>query len=176
MAGQTVTAGTINCDGNLRINAMRIGQETTMAKIIRLVEVCQGRAPAIQRMADKVAGKFSWGVLACAAVTAVFWSSLGPVVFPQVSLSESEKTIRNVCFCRVEMSSIPCHPGPLSPLWAEMRIISLFPTPCGTMPSEKSNDRVAASKWNAVFVPLSGFIAFWCVDHVLSFFQCVWKY
>ncbi|KAG2497846.1 hypothetical protein HYH03_004113 [Edaphochlamys debaryana] len=82
--GDKVTAGTVNCDGALRVRAEHSGQQTVIADIVRMVENAQARTAPIQRLADTVAGKFAYGVMALSAATFVFWSTVGVKMFPQV--------------------------------------------------------------------------------------------
>ena len=51
-----MTAGTLNCDGSLRVEVRQAGQATFMADLARAVEAAQGRAAPVQRLADAVAG------------------------------------------------------------------------------------------------------------------------
>lgn len=55
-AGSEVTAGTLNCDGTLRVEVRSAGQATFMADLARAVEAAQGRAAPVHRVADAVAG------------------------------------------------------------------------------------------------------------------------
>jgi Cu+-exporting ATPase len=68
----------------MTVQAEHSGQQTVIADIVRMVEIAQARTAPIQRMADTVAGKFAYGVLALSAVTFLFWSLVGTRVFPQV--------------------------------------------------------------------------------------------
>jgi len=76
--GSKVFAGTINQKGALRIIANKIGNETLLSQIIKLVEQAQSSKPAIQKMADKVAGIFVPIVIGLALLTFVLWYFLGP--------------------------------------------------------------------------------------------------
>jgi len=76
--GSKVFAGTINQKGSLRIIANKIGDETLLSQIIKLVEEAQSSKPAIQKMADKIAGIFVPVVISLALITAVLWYFLGP--------------------------------------------------------------------------------------------------
>lgn len=78
MKGSNVFAGTINQKGSLRIIATKIGDETLLSQIIRLVEEAQSSKPAIQKLADKIAGIFVPIVIGLAVVTFVLWYFLGP--------------------------------------------------------------------------------------------------
>jgi len=67
--GSEVTGGTINGTGAIRYRATRVGEDTTLAEIIRVVEAAQGSKAPIQRLADQVAGVFVPIVMAVALVT-----------------------------------------------------------------------------------------------------------
>jgi len=67
--GSEVIGGTINGTGAIRYRATRVGEDTTLAEIIRVVEAAQGSKAPLQRLADQVAGVFVPIVIAIAAVT-----------------------------------------------------------------------------------------------------------
>ena len=71
--GDEVFAGTINQSGSFVLEATRVGAETALARIIRLVEEAQGSKAPIQRFADKVASIFVPTVIAIAIVTFIIW-------------------------------------------------------------------------------------------------------
>jgi Cu+-exporting ATPase len=72
-AGSAVTGATINVSGRLIVRATRVGSETSLAQIARLVEAAQtGKAP-VQRLADRVAAVFVPIVIVLAAATLGFW-------------------------------------------------------------------------------------------------------
>jgi ATPase, P-type (transporting), HAD superfamily, subfamily IC len=68
-AGDSVTGATINKFGTFKFKATKIGSETFLAQIIKIVEEAQGSKAPIQKLADKVSGIFVPSVLAIAAVT-----------------------------------------------------------------------------------------------------------
>jgi Cu2+-exporting ATPase len=76
--GSKVFAGTINQKGALRIIATKVGNETLLSQIIKLVEQAQSSRPTIQKMADKVAGIFVPIVMGLALLTFFIWYFLGP--------------------------------------------------------------------------------------------------
>jgi len=76
--GMRVFTGTINRAGSIRFEADRVGRETALAQIIRLVEEAQGSKAPMQRLADRVAAVFVPSVMAAAALTFLGWWSLGP--------------------------------------------------------------------------------------------------
>jgi Cu+-exporting ATPase len=77
-AGERVTGGTVNRTGTFLLRAERIGSDTLLAQIVRMVgEAQRSRAP-IQRLADVVASYFVPAVLATAVATFAAWALLGP--------------------------------------------------------------------------------------------------
>jgi len=71
--GDEVAGATVNTDGVLVIEATRVGQDTALAQIARLVAEAQGSKAPIQRLADRVSGIFVPVVMGIAAVTAIAW-------------------------------------------------------------------------------------------------------
>jgi Cu+-exporting ATPase len=76
--GDTVTGGTVNGTGSLTFQATRVGADTTLAQIIRMVEDAQGAKLPIQGLVDKVTMWFVPVVLAFAVVTVIVWLIVGP--------------------------------------------------------------------------------------------------
>ncbi len=76
--GAQVTGGTVNGTGSLVMQAERVGSDTLLAQIVRMVgEAQRSRAP-IQRLADTVAGWFVPAVIAVAVLSAIVWALYGP--------------------------------------------------------------------------------------------------
>ena len=75
--GDPVAAATINRAGVLRIRAEKVGEDTTLAQIIRLVEQAGGSKAPIARLADKIAGVFVPVVMSIAVLAAVIWLLVG---------------------------------------------------------------------------------------------------
>jgi Cu+-exporting ATPase len=75
--GDPVLGATVNRNGHLVLSATRVGEDTALAGIIRMVEEAQGSKAPIQRMADAVSARFVPAVLAVAGVTAVGWTLAG---------------------------------------------------------------------------------------------------
>ena len=80
-AGDAVTAGTINKTGAFTFRATRVGAETALAQIIKLVEDAQTTKAPIQALADRVAGHFILGVHALALAVFLFWFFAGYDLF-----------------------------------------------------------------------------------------------
>ena len=77
-AGDGVLSGTINGTGGFTMRATRVGADTTLAQVIRLVEEAQGSAAPVQRLADRVSAWFVPAVGLIALAAAVIWLFLGP--------------------------------------------------------------------------------------------------
>lgn len=82
--GDAVTAGTINQSGAIAIRATRTGKDTTLAQIVALVEAAQTRKAPVQKLADTVAGYFTYGVLTAALLTFIFWYFIGSHIWSDV--------------------------------------------------------------------------------------------
>ena len=83
----TVVGGTINGEGLLKFKAARVGQETVLAQIIRLVQEAQGSKAPIQALADRVAAVFVPAVILIALVTfSVWWGVTGEFVPSMIRL------------------------------------------------------------------------------------------
>jgi Cu+-exporting ATPase len=80
-AGDAVIGGTINKTGAFKFKATRIGKDTALAQIIKLVEDAQASKAPIQKLADWVAGHFILGVHLLAVVVFLFWFFIGYQMF-----------------------------------------------------------------------------------------------
>ncbi len=77
-AGATVIGGTVNTTSTLRFTAEKVGRDTMLAGIIRMVEQAQGAKLPIQALVDRVTAWFVPAVIGLAVVTFALWYSLGP--------------------------------------------------------------------------------------------------
>lgn len=75
--GDTVISATINKNGSFRFRASRVGEDTTLSQIIRLVDEASNSKAPIARLADKVSGIFVPVVIGIALVTAIVWLIVG---------------------------------------------------------------------------------------------------
>ncbi|GAB4577451.1 MAG: heavy metal translocating P-type ATPase [Anaerolineales bacterium] len=80
-AGDSVIGGTLNKTGAFKFEATRVGKETALAQIIKLVEDAQASKAPIQKLADWVAGHFILGVHMLAVLVFLFWFFLGYQAF-----------------------------------------------------------------------------------------------
>lgn len=71
--GDSVTGATINGTGAVRFRARKVGRDTVLAQIIRMVEQAQGSKAPIQRLADQISGVFVPIVIVIAALTSALW-------------------------------------------------------------------------------------------------------
>jgi len=76
--GDRVTGATVNGQGSLLMKAERVGQDTLLAQIVRMVREAQRSRAPIQRLADKVASWFVPAVLLVAVLTCLAWALFGP--------------------------------------------------------------------------------------------------
>ncbi|XWS70179.1 hypothetical protein CRYUN_Cryun03dG0026600 [Craigia yunnanensis] len=86
--GLAVSAGTINWDGPLRIEATSTGSNSTISKIVRMVEDAQGQEAPVQRLADAIAGPFVYSIMTLSTATFAFWYYAGSHIFPNVLLND----------------------------------------------------------------------------------------
>lgn len=76
--GNDVSAGTLNTHGSIIYEATRVGSDTALAQIIKLVKKAQGSKPAIGRLADKISSVFVPSVMLIAVIAALVWYNVGP--------------------------------------------------------------------------------------------------
>jgi Cu+-exporting ATPase len=76
--GAEVIGATINTLGSFRFRAMKVGKDTALSQIIRMVEEAQGSKAPIQRLADKISGVFVPVVMVLATITFLVWLAFGP--------------------------------------------------------------------------------------------------
>ena len=82
--GVRLTGGTINGEGRLKFKANRVGKDTVLAQIIRLVQEAQGSKAPVQALADRVAAVFVPGVIGIAFLTFILWWAIGGEFVPSM--------------------------------------------------------------------------------------------
>jgi Cu+-exporting ATPase len=82
--GDSVVGATLNKLGSFRFRATKVGADTVLARIVRLVEDAQASKAPIQRFADRISAVFVPGVIGASAVTFLFWYLAGPAIFGRV--------------------------------------------------------------------------------------------
>jgi len=100
-----VFAGTVNRTGAFVFRAARVGSETTLARIIKLVADAQGSRAPIQRLADRVAAVFVPIVLVIAALTFVAWWVVGPEPASLLALTNAVAVLVIACPCAMGLAT-----------------------------------------------------------------------
>ena len=103
--GDPVVGGTVNQHGRLRVAATRVGKQTVLAQIIRLVERAQGSKLPIQGLADRVVRIFTPLVIAIAAVTFLAWLALGPDPAITLALVSAVAVLVVACPCAMGLAT-----------------------------------------------------------------------
>jgi Cu+-exporting ATPase len=104
--GDEVIGATINKTGSFQFEATRVGKDTTLARIIRLVDEAQGSKAPIQRLADVIASYFVPAVIGIALVTFMIWYFVGP---------QPALTLAILNFVAVLIIACPCALGLATP-------------------------------------------------------------
>ena len=104
--GDEIVGGTLNTIGAFTFRATRIGKDTALARIVRLIEEAQGSKAPLQRLADRIAARFVPAVIAVALVTFFAWYLLGP---------EPALTRALLAFVAVLIIACPCALGLATP-------------------------------------------------------------
>ena len=104
-AGSRVTGGTLNGDGHFIFRAEKVGADTALAHIIRMVEDAQATRPPIQDLADKVVAVFTPVVLAIAALTFGLWLWLGPAPAFPAALLHAVAVLVIACPCAMGLAT-----------------------------------------------------------------------
>jgi len=104
-AGDEVIGGTINTSGAFRFEATRIGRDTVLAQIVRLVQDAQGSKAPIQRLADLVTGYFVPAVLGIAALTFAAWFLFGPAPAFNLALLNMVGVLIIACPCALGLAT-----------------------------------------------------------------------
>ncbi|HBG04250.1 MAG: copper-translocating P-type ATPase [Geobacteraceae bacterium GWC2_58_44] len=106
-SGDTVIGATLNRTGSFRLRATKVGRDTVLQQIVRLVQEAQGSKAPIQRLADIIAGYFVPVVICIAIATFVLWFDLAP---PETRLNMAVLT-----FVSVLIIACPCALGLATP-------------------------------------------------------------
>lgn len=100
-----VVGGTVNQSGSIRMKATRVGSDTVLANIVRMVEEAQGSKAPIQQLADKVVGVFVPVVLSIAVITFVAWLIFGPVPTLNFALVTAVAVLLIACPCAMGLAT-----------------------------------------------------------------------
>ena len=103
--GDEVIGGTLNGSGSFTYEATRVGADTVLAQIVRLVQEAQGSRAPIQRLADAVTGVFVPVVLGVAALTFVVWFLFGPAPAFNLALVNTIAVLIIACPCALGLAT-----------------------------------------------------------------------
>jgi len=113
--GNTVIGATFNKLGRLTFEATKVGRETALAQIIKLVEEAQGSKAPIQRLADRVSSIFVPVVIAIALLTFAVWYFIVPLAFPDHQFVNPLFTTALINMVAVLVIACPCAMGLATP-------------------------------------------------------------
>ncbi|WP_340110231.1 heavy metal translocating P-type ATPase [Pikeienuella sp. HZG-20] len=103
--GDPVTGGTVNGAGGFQFRATRVGADTTLAQIIRMVEDAQGAKLPIQGLVDRITLWFVPAVMAAAALTVLLWLALGPSPALPFALVAGVSVLIIACPCAMGLAT-----------------------------------------------------------------------
>ncbi|WP_371059689.1 copper-translocating P-type ATPase [Rhodosalinus sp. 5P4] len=103
--GDTVTGGTVNGTGSFRFRATRVGDDTTLSQIVRMVEEAQSARLPVQRLVDRVTLWFVPAVMAAAAVTVAAWLIFGPAPAVTMALVAGVSVLIIACPCAMGLAT-----------------------------------------------------------------------
>lgn len=103
--GDTVTGGTVNGNGALTIRAARVGRDTLLAGIVRMVQEAQGAKLPIQALVDRITLWFVPVILVIAAVTVVLWLLFGPAPVISYALVAGVSVLIIACPCAMGLAT-----------------------------------------------------------------------
>ena len=103
--GEGVVGGTVNGAGSVLVRAERVGADTTLAQIVRLVEEAQASRPPIQALADRVVAVFVPAVLVVAALVFGIWLAVGPSPALTYALVAAVSVLIIACPCAMGLAT-----------------------------------------------------------------------
>ncbi len=103
--GSKVTAGTVNSTGSVVVEAQRVGSETLLAQIVRMVSEAQRTRAPIQRLVDIVSGYFVLAVLVVAVITFTVWALFGPEPRMAYAIVNAVSVLIIACPCALGLAT-----------------------------------------------------------------------
>ena len=94
-AGENLLNGSLNLNSTLRLKVLKVGADTSLAKLVNLIELVQAKKPPIQRIADQIAGKFTYLVLLIATLSFFFWWKVAQEIWPDLLTHNHNELIAN---------------------------------------------------------------------------------
>ena len=105
VAGDTVTGGTVNGTGTLLVEAVNVGADSVLSKIVQMVAEAQRSRAPIQKLVDKVAGWFVPIVLICSVITFIVWAIFGPEPAMTYALVNAIAVLIIACPCALGLAT-----------------------------------------------------------------------
>ena len=119
-AGDEVIGGSINTESPLIITITRVGADTVLAAIQRLLDKAQSEKPAVAQLADRIASKFVLAILVIAATVAIFWLSQGSENWLPITIA----TLVVTCPCALSLAT----PTAITAASGQLAKLGLLPT------------------------------------------------
>jgi Cu+-exporting ATPase len=104
-AGDEIIGATMNTSGSFRFTATKVGEETALHQIMRMVEEAQGSKAPIQRLADRISAVFVPAVIGVAAVTFLIWFLFGPEPALTFALLNTVAVLIIACPCAMGLAT-----------------------------------------------------------------------
>jgi Cu+-exporting ATPase len=104
-AGDEVIGSTINGTGSFRFSATKVGKDTVLSQIIKMVQQAQGSKAPIQRLADRIAGVFVPIVIGIAVLTFIIWYLWGPAPALTIALLNFVAVLIIACPCALGLAT-----------------------------------------------------------------------
>lgn len=104
-AGDRVTGGTVNGPGGFIMKATRVGEDTMLSQIVRMVSEAQRSRAPIQRLADRVSASFVPAVVIIALITFIVWSLTGPEPAMAFAIVNAVSVLIIACPCALGLAT-----------------------------------------------------------------------
>ena len=93
--GENLSSGSLNLNSTLKLRVQKVGGESSLAKLVNLIESVNANKAPIQRIADKVAGKFTYFVLLFATLSFFFWWKVAKQIWPDLLIHNHHQLLTN---------------------------------------------------------------------------------
>lgn len=103
--GNRITGGTVNGNGSLIMRAEKVGSDTLLAQIVRMVSEAQRSRAPIQRLADKVSSYFVPAIIICSIITFIVWGTVGPEPRMAYALVNAVAVLIVACPCALGLAT-----------------------------------------------------------------------
>ena len=103
--GDSVIGGTINREGLIIVKATKVGSDSFLSQVVKLVEDAMGRKPAMQKLVDKVAGYFAYAVMIAALATFLVWYLIAAPGASSVAIIPAVAILVIACPCALGLAT-----------------------------------------------------------------------